>query len=353
MSAWLRRLWAIGWAEGLYLRRDRTSLALLVLIPVVQLLLFGFAVRTVVQDVPVAVAAPAGPICAAALRALPRPQLRVISGCLPPGGAERLLRIGSVRLALEVSNSASAPDVRLLLDGSDPAVVRPALAALQQGLLTNASGLGVQLKTVWLYNPDQRTDWVLAPGLAGVVMMISMLMLGAQALVRERETGAWESLLVTPAGRAELLLGKAAPYILVGTLQCGLTLLLGRLAFGLPMNGAWMALLALAPLFAAAHLALGFALSALAATRLQAIQGAVFFYLPSLLLSGFLFPFEAMPAWARSLGEVLPLTAFVRAARLAVLRGGDAAQIWAQAPSMVAVTLAGGLVTALFYRARL
>ena len=158
----------------------------------------------------------------------------------------------------------------------------------------------------WLYNPEGRTAWTIVPGLAGVVVMISMLMLGALTLVRERELGSWETLLATPVEAIDALVGKLSPYIIIGTVQAGIVIYLAWLLFELPVTGDVWALLLAAPLYSSANLILGFALSALAKSQIQAIQAAVFFYLPSMLLSGFIFPFLGMPRWAQARRNVAP-----------------------------------------------
>jgi len=183
--------------------------------------------------------------------------------------------------------------------------------------------------------------------------MITSLMLGAQSLVREREDGTWESLRLTGVAAAEILAGKIAPYLVVGVLQAVGALLLARWAFNLPARGAWGALIAAVPIFAAAHLAFGFAISAAASTRLQAIQGAIFVYLPSILLSGFMFPFWGMPPWARAIGEALPLTHFVRAARGTLLRGDGQGLVWREmTPVALIAVLSAALALAILRRGR-
>jgi len=157
--------------------------------------------------------------------------------------------------------------------------------------------------------------------------MISMLMLGALTLVRERERGTWEGLLATPLGAAEVLAGKLAPYVPIGTLQAALVVGGAALLFELPVRGSLLPFLAAAALCAASYLAVGFVISAHSRTQMQAIQLAVMLYLPSMLLSGFMFPFQGMPAWARALGEALPLTHFVRVSRDVLLRGGDGGRV--------------------------
>jgi len=174
----------------------------------------------------------------------------------------------------------------------------------------------------WLLQSRGRTAWTIVPGLAGVVVMISMLMLGALTLVRERERGSWETLLATPVEAIDALVGKLSPYVINrygSSCRCNLC---RQAAFRFAGKRRSSRLLAAMPLYSAAHLILGFSVSALAENQLQAVEGAVFFYLPSMLLSGFMFPVPGMPVWARIIGEALPLTHIVRATRGVLLKGG-------------------------------
>jgi ABC-2 type transport system permease protein len=217
----------------------------------------------------------------------------------------------------------------IVADASDPMAVRPALAALETALWHYIAQLSSKspdagassVEVVWLYDPDGRASWSLVPGLAGVVVMISMLMMGALTLVRERERGTWEALLATPVDAIDALVGKLSPYVVLGVLQATIVIYAGRLLFDFPVPGAVIWLLMGSALYASAHLILGFGISAIARSQIQAIQAAVFFYLPSMLLSGFMFAFQGMPAWARTIGNMLPLTHFVRAARGVLLKG--------------------------------
>jgi ABC-2 type transport system permease protein len=170
--------------------------------------------------------------------------------------------------------------------------------------------------------------------------MIGTIMLGTLSLARERETGTWEALLALPLRAGERLAGKLVPHVIIGTLQGCLVLAAAVTIFAVPARGSVVALVALLPLFAATHLVIGQAIAARAATQLAALQGAVAFYLPAMLLSGFLYPFEALPVWARTIGEAFPLTHFIRAARGALLRGDDATLVLTQAWPMVAVLVA-------------
>jgi ABC-2 type transport system permease protein len=269
---------------------------------------------------------------------------------------------GRALVAIEVSKPGADPGaphgaVKVVVNATDSAV-RPALAALETAYWRSAAQtaplvLAPAVEVEWLYNPEGRTAWTIVPGLAGVVVMISMLMLGALTLVRERERGTWETLLATPVDATDALVGKLAPYVLVGSVQAAIVIGVAHLLFDLPLTGDVTALLAAVPLYSAAHLVLGFAFSAVAESQMQAVQGAVFFYLPSMLLSGFMFPFQGMPAWAQAIGNALPLTHFVRATRGVLLRGEGLPLV---ATEMLPVTLFALIATAvalLAYRRRI
>jgi ABC-2 type transport system permease protein len=246
---------------------------------------------------------------------------------------------------------------RLIADASDPAATRPATLALAIELQrVRAQTLAPMLDTSappieWLHNPDARTSWSLTPALIGVVVMISTLLLGALTLVREREQGTWEALLATSIDGTDALLGKLGPYVIAGLAQALIVAGVAHAAYGVPFSGSLAALTCAAVLFAATHLLVGFALSAVAATQLQAIQSAVFFYLPAMLLSGFMFPFQGMPRWAQLLGECLPLTHFVRIARGVMLRGEQLEQVMPELWPIAAFgALAGALALAAYRR---
>lgn len=353
------RMLAVARVESLRLLRDRTSISLILIVPVIQILLFGYAVNLEPKNITLAIS-----------RSLlanndwlttsitDTGYFTVVGDGLAPGAAEAKVTAGDALVGIEFGNHDTNNDAKLVADLSDPATVRPAVLALQAAILRNATQtvLGDDLPGVtaqWLYNPEGKSAWAIAPGLAGVVVMISMLMLGALTLVREREQGSWESLLATPVDALDALVGKLAPYLLLGFAQATIVIFVAHGLLDMPLRGAVTALLLGALLLAAAHLVLGFSLSALAETQMQAIQGAVFFYLPSMLLSGFMFPFTSMPRWAQDLGEVLPLTHFVRAARGVMLRGESAGFVWHEMRSVFVFTFLAGVVAMIFYRRRL
>jgi len=360
MSPRARRWFAVARLEVLHLLHDRAALSLILAVPAVQILLFGYAVSWDPRHVPIAIAreeaAPEGPL----RRALAETGYFDISGDgLPPGEAARRVAEHRVLIGIELPPPPTNPDdtaepawTRALIDASDPAAVRPAALALEAALWHHATAAGriPPVRVEWLYNPQGRSSWAVAPALAGVIVMISTLLLGALTLVRERERGTWEGLLATPVSAIDALVGKLSPYVLLGVAQAGIVLGLAHLLFDLPLRGPLSALLFAAALLGVAHLITGFAISALARTQVQAIQGAVFFYLPSMLLSGFIFPFTGMPAWAQQVGEALPLTHFVRAARGVTLRADGWSYVTPELVPIGIYSLLLGALAVLAYR---
>ncbi len=362
----IARILAVARLETLGLLRDRTSISLLFLVPAIQIVLFGYAVNLDPKPVQLAIARDGDSSAGAVRRVVDASgYFRVVADHLAPGEATTAVEEGRALVGIELPPPLDYDDPeapiqkpRVVVDASDPGAVRPALAALERAWWRHSAGrralaAGDPVEVQWLYNPEGRTAWTIVPGLIGAVVMISMLMLGALSLVRERERGSWETLLATPVDALDALVGKLAPCVALGALQAGVVLAVARFLFDLPASGSLAALLLAMPLYAAAHLALGFAFSALAESQLQAIQGAVFFYLPSMLLSGFLFPFEGMPAWARAIGEGLPLTHAVRATRGVLLKGEGAAFVAAEMLPVAAFAAAASAVALIAYRRRI
>ncbi len=331
----MAKAWTALKVEWQHLRGDRTTISLLFIVPAMQLLLFGFAIRPESARIPIAIAvadaARAGQL-AETIDSTGR--FEIVANQLAAGGAEQLLRRGKVLIALEVPKLADFDDeapqkpVRVLADMSNPAATGPALQALEAGYwkrvaevatLGRSSALKVEIER--LYNPQSKSAWAFAPALIGVCIMVSMLLFGA--------------LSAAPSRDAAGLVGRLALYALLALLQASLVLLLSKLLFGLQLRGNVLALLVLVPLFAAAHVMLGFLVAARSAQAMQAVQSAVAFYFPAMILSGFLYPFEAMPRWAQLIGEALPLTHFIRAARDTLLRGADGAIIVAHGLPML------------------
>src|SRR5271168_2763799 len=360
----LRRMLAVAHVEVLHLVWDPTTVSLILLVPAIQIVLFGYAINLDPKHVPIAIAGDHGRKAEKVRATIERTgYFMIVADGLRPGIAERMVAEGKARVGIELPAANSDSDIlagqpRIVVDAVDPSAVRPALAALenaywQQIAELYAIGPVPSPDVKWLYNPEGRTSWTIVPGLAGVVVMISMLMLGALTLVRERERGSWETLLATPVDAVDALAGKLSPYVIIGTLQAGVVIWIARLLFDLPIRGDLFALLMAVPLYSAAHLILGFALSALAESQLQALQGAVFFYLPSMLLSGFIFPFQAMPMWARVIGEALPLTHFVRATRGVLLKGDGASLVVSEMLPVALFALVAAVIALAAYRGRI
>jgi ABC-2 type transport system permease protein len=339
----------IAWKELLQLRRDRMTLAMMAVLPILQLLLFGYAINTDVRHIPTVIY---DQDHSAASRELAR-SLEVtgfydlLGEVRSYAEIEDALRSGRARAALVIPSryasnlrSGKSSQLQLVVDGSDPQTVGSAintasglLAARSNELLVNKlSRLGaaptgglqpIGLEPSTWYNPELRTAVYVVPGLIGVILTMTMVMLTAMAIARERERGTLEQLIVSPVRRVELVIGKILPYTLIGYAQMSLILLAGRLVFDVPLVGSLQLLYALSFLFIAANLALGLFFSTLAKTQQQAMQMSFFFLLPNILLSGFMFPFESMPRPAQVISQGLPLTHFLRIVRGVTLKGAS------------------------------
>jgi ABC-2 type transport system permease protein len=361
----IARVLAVARVEILHLIHDRIIISLILLVPAIQIVLFGYAVNLDPRHVPIAIAGDHGRAANQVDRVIGETgYFTILADGLKAGAAEQMVIQGKALVGIELpprersDGGAPVGEPKIVVDATDPAAVRPALAALENVYWRHAAQLyaigPVSAASVeWLYNPEGRTAWTIVPGLAGVIAMISMLMLGALTLVRERERGSWETLLATPVDAVDALIGKLWPYIIIGTVQAAVVICIARLLFNLPVTGNLWALLVAMPLYSAAHLILGFAFSALAESQLQAIQGAVFFYLPSMLLSGFMFPFLGMPAWARGIGETLPLTHFVRATRGVLLKGEGGSLVAREMAPVAMFTLVAAALALAAYRRRI
>lgn len=335
------RAGVIAWKELRQLRRDRMTLAMMTMLPVMQLLLFGYAINTDVRDIPTVVY---DQDHTAASRDLHRSLeatgfYDVVGHVRSYAEIERALRAGTARVAVVIparyasSIARGRPvQVQLVVDGSDPQTVASAtntaaslVAARAAELAVHRLGTAAPISvepTTW-YNPDLRTAVFIVPGLVGVILTMTMVMLTAMAIVRERERGTLEQLIVSPVKSIELVVGKIVPFVALGYVQVTLILVAGWLIFGVPLAGSVPLLYALAFVFIAANLALGLTFSTIAKTQQQAMQMSFFFILPNILLSGFMFPFDAMPRAAQILGEALPLTHFLRIVRGIALRGAS------------------------------
>jgi ABC-2 type transport system permease protein len=339
----LRRMWAMIVKEFVQMRRDRMTFATMIFVPVLQLVLFGYAINTDPKQLPTAVLTrDDGPLTRGVLAAMKntdyfdfRVQVR------DPEELDRLIRSGEVQFAVEIPASferdvrrGDRPAVLVIADATDPVATGTAVSSLQ-GLIDTAlrrelRGPDAQITKTTApfeivlqnrYNPEAITQYNIVPGLLGVVLTMTMMMFTALAVTREIERGTMESLLAMPIKPVEIMLGKIAPFVLVGFVQMTIILGAAHLLFGVPIMGSVWLLVALSTLFAAANLAVGYTFSTIAENQLQAVQMTFFFFLPNILLSGFMFPFRGMPDWAQVIGEALPLTHFLRIVRGIALKG--------------------------------
>ncbi len=360
------RFSAVLMKEFVQMRRDRLTFAMMIGVPVMQLVLFGYAINLDPKALPAAVVTAESSVFSRSLtRALENTgYFKVIATPATVDEADRLLALGRVQFVLQVPEDFSRRVQRgenaivlVQADATDPAATSNALAALQQVALTGldhdltgplasrrAGAPPFEIRVHRRYNPDGITQYNIVPGLMGVVLTMTMIMMTSIAMTRERERGTMENLLATPVRPLEVMLGKIVPYILVGYVQVLVILTAARFLFGVPMLGSLALLSTVLVLFIAANLAIGFTFSTLAKSQMQAMQMTMFFFLPSLLLSGFMFPFRGMPQWAQVLGEVFPLTHFLRIVRGIMLKGSSladiSAHIWPLALILLVVSAA-------------
>ncbi|NVK86921.1 MAG: ABC transporter permease [Gammaproteobacteria bacterium] len=348
LVAFVRRVAAIVFKELTQLKRDRLTFGMIVMIPLVQLMLFGYAINTNIRNIPVAIVDHANSGLsrvlqqtiaatqvvtfteqyateAEAQQALQRSTVRAVL-VLPHDLDNRLARSSSVGLGLPPATDVetSQPIGSWLVDGSDT-VVAAAIKSLRNlpllELLDKPANRQVPTFAVALfYNPEQRTAVNIVPGLVAIILTMTMIMFTSAAIVRERERGNLEMLITTPIKPIELMLGKITPYVFIGLIQVSIILGLGHLVFKVPINGSLIHLAGATMLFIAASLVLGLVISTIAKTQLQAMQMTVFILLPSILLSGFMFPYEGMPKFAQVIAECLPATHFMRLIRGIVLK---------------------------------
>lgn len=349
----LQRLWAIMLKELRQLRRDRITLAMIVGIPVMQLLLFGYAINLNLRHLQAGIADQAN---SAASRALV--QDMVATGVIAPRAQAytgqqlmQALRRGEISVGIVVPADferrrfEGREAVQVLVDGSDTVVQSAALQLAQVPLdprpttntrpLREGSIAGGQVSVVSFYNPQRRSAVNIVPGLIGVILTMTLVMFTAVAVVRERERGNMELLIATPVSRTELMVGKVLPYAVIGLVQTTLVLVLGTWLFQVPIRGSLLDVYLAAVLLVLANLALGLLISTRARSQFQAMQMTLFLFLPSILLSGFMFPFAGMPVLVQWLAEILPLTHFLRLVRGIMLRGASLWELWPDALALL------------------
>ncbi|PTW61622.1 ABC-2 type transport system permease protein [Breoghania corrubedonensis] len=354
----LARLWAMFIKEFLQLRRDRVTFATMIFIPLMQLLLFGFAINTQPKNLPTAVLSQENTdvsrAIVAALKNTSYFSVTRIAGTEQE--VDHWLRAGTVQFVVEIPagferalRRGETPSLLIAADATDPVASGTALGSLS-GVVSHAlAGLhGIpkaqtsapfEIRQHRRYNPASVTRLNIVPGILGTILTMTMLIFTALSVTREIERGTMENLLSMPIRPLEVMLGKIAPYILVGFLQAALIFIAGYLIFDVPVEGSLLLLSGLSMLFITTNLSIGYTFSTLAQNQLQAIQMSFMFFLPNILLSGFMFPFAGMPVWAQWVGEALPLTHYLRIVRGIMLKGSGLTDIAHPAMMLTALTL--------------
>ena len=366
------RWWAMVRKEFLQLRRDRVTFAMIVGIPIIQMTLFGFAINTDPRHLPTAViAADQSEFTRSFIAAMRNSDYFDIVAMLPDQQAgRRALMQGKVLFVLDIPVGftrdlvkGAHPSLLVEADATDSTAVGTALGALpsiaQSALGKDRVGPLSQLtaqpdafdvQVHRLYNPEAITQYNVVPGLMGVILTMTMVIMTGLAITRERERGTMENLLATPVLPLEVTTGKIMPYVAIGLLQITIILVAARFVFGVPITGSLVLLYFGALLFIAATLAVGIMLSSLAQNQLQGVQLAFFYFLPNILLSGFMFPFAGMPKWAQAIGNVLPLTYFNRLVRGILLKGAGWTDIWPHVWPMLVFQVIVMAIAVRFYR---
>jgi ABC-2 type transport system permease protein len=364
MSAWrefLSGVRAMIVKEFKQMRRDRLTFAIMIGVPVMQMLLFGYAINLEPRHLPTAVVlADDGPMGRSVLAAMQTSRYFMVTHRAASGEEMiALLQSGDVQFGVEIPSDftrriaqGDTPAILLTADDTDPAAVGAAVGAMERivrdglqrelrGALAGRRQAGPVAEVIVhrRYNPETATAKVIVPGLLGVILLLTLVISTGLAVTRERERGTMELLLSMPISPLQIMIGKIVPYISMGVVQTVIVLGAAFLLFGTPMRGDPGLLAAMAALFIVAVLAIGYLISTVARTQLQAMQMTMFFFLPNLMLSGFAFPFRGMPEWAQWIGEILPLTHFIRVVRGVMLKGADASALLTEIAALAAFTL--------------
>ncbi|MBV8500691.1 MAG: ABC transporter permease [Paucibacter sp.] len=366
------RMAAIFIKELQQMLRDKMTFAMAVGVPIMQLVLFGYAINMDPKGLPTAVVAQDQSDVGRSLVAAMQNSgyFRLDASGISESEADLMLARGEIQFIVVIPGDfkrrlvrGEKPVLLVAADATDPSAAGNALAALAQlgvaGLKRELTGPLAQLRPgdppfelrlQRRYNPEGLTRYNIVPGLIGTILTMTMVMLTSLAMTRERERGTMENLLATPVRPFEVMVGKILPYVLIGYIQLGVIMSAAWVLFEVPMLGSLPLLLGLIGIFMLANLGVGFTFSTLAKNQLQAMQMTFFFFLPSMLLSGFMFPFRGMPDWAQRLGEALPLTHFLRIVRGILLKGNDAATLWPEVWPMLIFLLVAGAVALRRYR---
>jgi ABC-2 type transport system permease protein len=364
----LHRLVALLIKEIIQMRRDRVTFAMMLGVPLMQLMLFGFAINTDPKALPAALVSPTQDrYTRAMVTALELTgYYRFIAPNATEDEAEDMISRGEVAFVVTVPSDfgrrierGDHASVLIEADATDPSVASGAISTLStvanSALLREAGqghqeSNGLEIIVHRRYNPEGITQYNIVPGLLGVILQLTMVMMTAMALTREVERGTMENLLSMPANPLEIMLGKVVPYLIVGAVQVVVVLVSAKLVFNVPFVGSLSLVLAGVFVFVLALVILGYLLSTVSRTQMQAMQLTFFFFLPSLLLSGFMFPYRGMPAWAQVIGEIFPLTHFLRLIRAVMLKGADFSAV--AGPFFALVLFAFGLAVLALFRFR-
>ena len=352
------RIFAVLAKEFKQLTRDRVTYAMILMMPIVQLLLFGYAINAEPRHLPTAVLIQEDSTFARSIVASLKNSryFEYTAQARSPAELDEMLRRGDVQFAITIPGDFTRRVVRgdkaqilVEADAADPSATGGALGALAalpsqalahdlKGAIASRGSAAPAFEVVVHrnYNPEAITAFNIVPGLLGVILSMTLVMMTALSVTRETERGTMESLLATPVEPIEVMVGKLAPYVLVGVIQTVMILILAKLLFDVPMLGGWANLTIGVALFIVGSLALGFLISTAAESQLQAMQMSFFYILPSMLLSGFMFPFRGMPVWAQTLGEVIPVTHFLRVVRGALLKGQTLGDSWRELVALAA-----------------
>ncbi|ANP48044.1 mannose-1-phosphate guanyltransferase [Candidatus Viadribacter manganicus] len=337
------RVFAVFLKELVQMRRDRPTFAIMIMMPVMQLVLFGYAINTDPRHMPAVVEMREdGPMTRAFLASLTQSSfVDVVAVTRRAEDGEAMIRSGQATFLISIPEGferrmvrGERPQIMIAADASDPVAASGALSAIER-IAQSAFASEFNGPLAYLaqtpppyeivvhrrYNPAGVSAFNIVPALLGVILTMTMVMITSIALTRETERGTMENLLATPVRPLEVMIGKTTPYVFVGAIQVAIVLIVATLLFHIPFTGSFLAFLAAVTLFIFANLMLGYLISTVARTQMQAMQMTFFIFLPSILLSGFMFPFRAMPRWAQVIGEALPITHFLRIVREIVLKG--------------------------------
>jgi len=366
------RWWGIVRKEFLQLRRDRITFGMIVGIPIGQLLLFGYAINSEPKHLPTAViVAEHSEFTRSFLAAMKTSTyFDFVEELSSEAAARNAVARGDVKFVVNFPADftrrllrGERPAVLIEADATDPASAGAALSTVSQliasvakkdfgGALASLAGgeAPFEVRVHRLYNPEGLTQHNIVPGLMGVILAMTMVMMTGLAMTRERERGTMENLLAMPPSPLEVMTGKIIPYVFIGLLQATIILLAARFLFAVPFVGSIFVLYIVALLFICANLTVGITLSSIAQNQLQAMQLTFFYFLPSILLSGFMFPFEGMPRWAQAIGSVIPTTYFMRSVRGILLKGNGWLELWPNIWPMLLFTLVVMTIALRFYR---